>query len=152
MPGYPRILGGPYGYLFAKYNDRVEMWKEHYDVKWTVWLDEAAAPQSPEPSLAGLSIGRFEDENTLVFESSNFSEEPWGFGGGVNSSNQKQVISTFVLADDGLSFSYSYTVTDPVYLTGPRTVTGAMSKREDRAFGDEPPCDPEVSSMHLSAE
>ena len=55
------------------------------------------------------------------------------------------------LQADGLTIDYSYMITDPVYLTEPLTRAGVLRKEPDREFVNEP-CDPEISSLHLSVD
>jgi hypothetical protein len=148
--GFPKILNGPYGFRFDQYADRIEMLREHQDVRWTIWLNGADVPDDFKPSRVGFSSGSMEGNNILEFTTTGFTHEPWGGFRGIDSSDQKEVTAKFELQPDGLSINYTYTFTDPVYFTEPRTVNGRMRKQADREF-TEPPCDPEISSMHIDA-
>ena len=141
---------GSYGLKLTRYDDRMVMEKEHEDARITVWLDDAPSPLPP-PSHFGFSVGRFEDERKLVFEATRFTPAKWGISRGVDSSDQKHIAARFELRPDGRAIDFRYEVTDPVYLTAPVIRTGVMLKHPDREFIDEP-CDPEVSSLHLSSE
>ena len=55
------------------------------------------------------------------------------------------------LQPDGLAIEYSHVISDPVYLTEPITRSGVLHKEPDREFVNEP-CDPQISSLHLTAE
>ena len=142
---------GPYGLRFDRYEDRLTMEKEHQDVRVTVWLDGSAAPQNAPLGEFGTSVGHLEGENTLVFETTGFLPRKWGVSRGVDSSDQKRIEARFELHPDGSSIDFTYRVFDPVYLTEPLVRTGVLLKEADREFIDEP-CDPEISSLHLSQE
>jgi hypothetical protein len=141
---------GPYGLKFTRYDDRLVMEKEHQDVQVTVWLDESAARDEPAGHL-GFSIGHLEDEHTLVFETTRFTPAKWGVARGVDSSEMKRIKTRFELQPDGRAINFSYEITDPIYLTAPLIRKGVLLKQPDREFVDEP-CDPKISSLHLTQE
>jgi len=74
-----------------------------------------------------------------------------GVSRSVDSSDQKRIKARFELQPDVRSIDFTYRVFDPVYLTEPLVRTGVLLKEVDREFVDEP-CDPEISSLHLSQE
>ena len=63
----------------------------------------------------------------------------------------KHIKARFELQPRGLAIDFTYEITDPVYLTAPLIRTGVLLKKPDREFIDEP-CDPAISSLHLSQE
>lgn len=69
----------------------------------------------------GQSIGRWE-ENTLVVNTTNFSENRIGNGWGLPSSAEKRMEERFSLNSDKTSLTYEFLLTDPVYMTS--TVIG----------------------------
>jgi hypothetical protein len=140
---------GPYGLKFTRYDDRLVMEKEHQDVQVTVWLDEP--PEIPPPSHLGFSVGRLEGDDTLVFETTRFTPAKWGISRGVDSSEMKHIKTRFALQPGGRAIDFTYEITDPVYLTAPLIRTGMLLKKPDREFIDEP-CDPAISSLHLSQQ
>lgn len=71
-----------------------------------------------EESWQGHSIGRWQG-NTLEIETAKFADNSMGNGYGIPSSSQKRMQESITLSDDGSSFSYSFELTDPVYLTAP---------------------------------
>jgi len=142
---------GPYGLKFTRYDDRLVMEKEHQDVRISVWLDQAAARLDQPPSHLGLSVGRLEGDDTLVFETTRFTPAKWGLARGVDSSDKKRISARFELQPGGRAINFSYEITDPEYLTAPLVRTGVLLKQPEREFIDEP-CDPEISSLHLTDE
>jgi hypothetical protein len=150
--GVPRIVAYPYGMNWERQDDRILIHKEHLDEKRTVWLDANAEALTTEaPSYTGTSYGYFESDNHLVIETNNFLPTKWGSANGVNSSDQKSVVEHYWLADDGMSKSFSFTITDPLYLTEPATVSGNFNKAQNRDL-IETACDPAAASRHLTVE
>jgi hypothetical protein len=141
---------GPYGLMFTRFDDRLVIEKEHEDVQVTIWLNQPPATLPP-PSHLGLSVGRLEDDDSLVFETTRFTPAKWGISRGVDSSDMKRIAARFDLQPGGLAINFTYEITDPVYLTAPLLRTGTLLKKPDREFIDEP-CDPAISSLHLSQE
>lgn len=90
-----------------------------------------------EPSTWGYSEGWF-DEDALVIETSNFLADRWGSHTGVHSSNQKHLLETYRIGNDGFSLEVEMTLTDPVYLSEPVTFDYYLSKMSDRELLDVP--------------
>ena len=147
------IGGGPYGIRIDRHDDRLAIRGEHSNIDRdnVIWLDESAAPTDQPPSRQGLAIGRAEGDRAIVFEVTNYAAAKWGLGRGLDSSDRKHVSGRLELQADGLAINYSYSITDPVYLTEAITRGGVLRKEPDREFVNEP-CDPEISSLHLSVE
>ena len=147
------IGGGPYGIRIDRHEDRLAIMGEHTNVgeENAIWLDASAAPQNQPPSRQGLAIGQAEDDRTITFEVTNYVATKWGLDRGLDSSDRKHVSGRMELQADGLAINYSYEITDPVYLTEPLIRNGVLRKEPDREFVNEP-CDPEISSLHLSVE
>lgn len=148
--GVPRGLTGPYGYRIDRFDNRLEVHKEHDKGVWTIWLDEASVPDE-EPSRFGTSVGRFDSENLLLVEVTNFSAEKWELARGLDSSDQKSVSMRFAMQPNQRTIEVSYVISDPVFLTEPIERSFTWLKEPDRAFNDLP-CDPENSSFHLQFE
>ncbi len=146
----PGVLKSAYGYRFDRHADRLVMRKEHDDTQWTIWLDAYQAAVHSKPGRFGHSVGAIA-EGTLTFTTTQFVADEWGLTRGVDSSAQKQVSARYTLLEDGTTIEFEYTVTDPVYLTAPKTVTGVLLKEPDRPFIDEP-CDVENATLHLTPE
>ena len=144
--------GGPYGTRIDRHADRLEFASElrTWGSTYTIWLDPSAAPVDQPPSPSGLAIGQAQGD-TIVFEVTNYAPTKWGLGRGLDSSDRKHVSGRMELQSDGTEIEYSYVISDPVYLTEPLTRSGVLHKEPDREFVNVP-CDPEISSLHLSAE
>lgn len=145
-------LGGPYLVRFERFADRFVIQKEHGggDGRYVVWLDRDSMPENQPADRTGLAFGAF-DDNVLNFQIDNFAPSVWGVSRGLDSSVQKQVAGTFELSQDGRSITYSYEISDPVYLTEPIERSGTLLKQPDTEFVNEE-CDPAISSLHLTLE
>lgn len=137
-----------YATRIERYDDRLEVHKENSEHFFTIWLGEENAPDNHMPNRMGLTIGDFQDERTLVYRTTGFAPSKWGVSRGLDSSEQKEIDGRMVLAEDGMTLTVSWTLTDPVYLTEPISQSATVYKDHDREL-EIVPCDPEVSSMHL---
>ena len=102
--------------------------------------DSGAKPNSsPQPSVQGNSIGRWEGR-TLVVETTAFAPHALGLGLGLASSPAKHLVERLTIDDDGTGLAYEFELTDPQMLAAP--VTGAFRwvYRPDLTFMPEP-CD-----------
>lgn len=150
--GVPRIVLYPYGINWVRTAESIRIHKEHLDEKRVIWLNEMAENMADQPpSYVGTSIGRFESDRHLVVETTNFLPTRWGSANGVDSSEQKSVVEHYRLTEDGLRIEFSFTITDPVYLAEPATMTGAFNKAQNRDFV-ETGCDTNAASRHLTVE
>lgn len=111
--------------------------------------DGGAEPASstPQPSVQGHSIGRWEDK-TLVVETTAFAPHSLGLGLGLGSSPAKRLIERLTLDDDGTGLAYEFELTDFEALAAPVTGTLRWVYRPDLKFMPEP-CDRENARRFL---
>ena len=95
----------------------------------------------------GHSVGWFEDD-TLVVETSNFIADKWGIHTGISSSEEKHLVERFTMLNDGLNLKAEITVTDPVYLSEPKTFSHHWRKLVDRDVV-QAPCTMEAAMLYL---
>jgi hypothetical protein len=108
----------------------------------------AKHPADVKPSRQGHSVGRWEGD-TLVIDTIAFEPDPSGLGANVPSSAGKHTVERLTLTDDHLRLRYETTVEDPVYLTGPATLTQQWDHRPDLDFSqDTGPCDKNVAAKY----
>lgn len=108
----------------------------------------AEHPANVQASRHGHAIGRW-DGDTLVIDTIAFEPNPSGLGGNVPSSPRKHTIERLTLTEARTRLRYDITVEDPVYLSGPATLTQQWDHRPDLAFS--PPteaCDDEVAARY----
>lgn len=108
----------------------------------------AKHPANVQPSRQGHSIGRWDGE-TLVIDTIAFEPNPSGLGINVPSSAGKHLVERLSLAADHTRLRYEATVEDPVYLTGPGTLTQQWDHRPDLEFSqDTEGCDKAVAARY----
>jgi len=116
-------------------------------VERTIHMD-AKHPADVQPSRQGHSIGRWDGE-TLVIDTIAFEPNPSGLGANVPSSPGKHTVERLTLTADHPRLRYETTVEDPVYLTGPATLTQQWDHRPDLEFSqDTEGCDKDVAARY----
>ena len=117
--------------------------------KRIIHLGMEGHPEDIEPSIFGHSIGRLEENGTmLVVDTIGFSESTWGTARGIHQSEQKRVIEKYRLADNGERIEYlSYTM-DPTYLAEPLVRFLQYQNEKGRDFNLYE-CDTESATRHL---
>lgn len=146
--GVPRLILATYSHRWQRFDDRIVIEKERTPQLRTIYLDGLEQPQDFVPDELGFSTGHFENDGTLVVETTGFTATPWGNSRGLDSSDQKVVVERYKLINDGHAMSVSYIIDDPVFLTEPVTVVGEYQKGPDFEFVEET-CDPVTASRHL---
>jgi hypothetical protein len=150
--GVPKMTFYSYAINLKRDENAIYIDKEHLNEHRTIYFNKNRAELAdPAPSVVGTSIGRFESERHLVIETDNFLPTRWGLANGIDSSDQKLMIEHYRLTDDGMFIDISYTLTDPVYLEEPVTVTGQYRKAESREFMPVE-CDSATARRHLISD
>ena len=155
-PGYDCIERGlpffslyPYYLLWTRYEDRIDIISQQSTLIRTLYLNQDTHPDDVEPSPVGHSIARFDDDGSLLVDTSGFSAVRWGLAPGVDSSDQKRIKERFTLSEDGLRMNYSIMLEDPVYLIEPVIFSGSDHKVADVPF-ETYICDLEAAQKILS--
>lgn len=89
--------------------------------------------------------------DTLVVETDNFVADAWGIHTGISSSEKKHLVERFTMSDDGLKLAAEITVTDPVYLSEPKTFPPHWRKLVDRDVV-QAPCTMEAAMLYLEGD
>lgn len=98
-------------------------------------------------STLGHSIGTWNGE-TLVVDSTRFSDHPEGNAARLASGSQKHVVERFEIADDRTSLTYHYVLEDPEYLTEPVEGSEIWTYRPDLRYAASP-CDIATARRYL---
>jgi len=89
------------------------------DIERTIHLDLDQHPADLQPSVAGHSIGKWQD-GVLIVDTIGFApgyiHAPPFSGGAAKNSNQLHIVERFSLSEDGLSLNRQYEGEDPLYL------------------------------------
>ena len=119
-PGMPLTMGNPYPIEFVRQDENTIVMHAHeFDVTRVIHLNATADP-SVEESIMGYSVGRWEDENTLVVDTANINY-PYFNRVGISSGPDLTVHERFILDDEAGTLQYFTTITDPWALTEPYT-------------------------------
>ena len=118
--GMPTIMEAPYPFEFVSDGTSILWHNEEFDTVRTIHLSaDGATPDgsngeavAQSPSLLGFSVGRWEDERTLVVTTTQMG---WGHfdGQGVPLSASAVAVERFALSPQGDRLDYRITVTDP---------------------------------------
>jgi hypothetical protein len=115
-PGMPVPLFHPQPMEFTDDGDTIDLHHGYFDTRRTVHLDESLIATDQPASALGFSQGRWEDERTLVVETTRINYPYFDFRGTLQS-DEITITERFVLSDDQARLDYRVTISDPVALT-----------------------------------
>ena len=115
VKGMPPIMGAPYPIEFVDEGDTIVLRIEEYDLRRMIHMQPP--DESPEPSIQGHSIGRWEGD-TLEVETTAIN---YGYftTNGIPLSDDVEIIERFTPSEDASELAYEITVTDPATFTEP---------------------------------
>ena len=125
--------------------DDVAWIRAEYDATERIAYFDGRPPEGR--TVHGHSLARWQD-GVLIVETSNFTENPIGITAGLPSSTEKHLVERFTLDDDGQSLTYSFELTDPIYLAGPLVGQMRWLYRPNVDFALVP-CDPNATRSFL---
>lgn len=141
-PGMPATMGNPYPMQFVKVGENIEIHLEEFDVVRTIHMN-GNPDASVAPAALGYSMGRWQDETTLVITTDRINW-PYFNRVGVPQSEDVEVWERFVLDDGSGQLAYTIRVTDPATLLEPyeydalwKWVPGEVVSRYDCSTEDE---------------
>jgi hypothetical protein len=145
--GAPTLMLYPVANTITVQRDRVVMKIDWMGAERTIFLDGRRHPPASETFLHGHSVGRWEGD-TLVAETTNFSDHPLGLSTTLPSSTQKRLVERFRLNADGKGLTYSGTMEDAVYLARPVEWSRQWQYRPNMPHSNET-CDVEIARRFL---
>ena len=95
---------------------------QYFDQERTVYMDGRAHPPVDERTHEGHSIGWW-DGDTLVVDTTNFADDRSPYQNGVPSGAQKHVVERYLLRENGVHLTLTFTLEDPEYIEGLMTHT-----------------------------
>jgi len=118
------LQDGPYLIQITINEDEqtVTILNEFYDELRTVYMDGRTHPDIMERFATGHSTGRWEGE-TLVVDTTNFSDHRSPYQIGVPSGAQKHVVERYRLAESGSRAIVDFVLDDPEYIAEPLSDT-----------------------------
>src|SRR6185295_6343904 len=114
------------GTLFATAPNRIIIAGEQQRVWREIWMDGRALPKAvdvrgaPESRYYGYSVGHWENDNTLVIETTGVDERPWLDEAGHPRSSAAHITERYTRPDQ-YNLQLTVTVDDPKYYTKPWT-------------------------------
>jgi len=120
-PGMPYIMDSPHPHEFVDLGDTIELRVQLFDQVRTIHVNDAASAESQPASRLGYSVGRWEDDSTLVVHTSRINW-PYFDRIGTFQTEAVEVIERFSLSDDQSRLDYHMTVIDPAVFTAPATM------------------------------
>lgn len=142
--GMPSTMLNPYPMEFVDEGDRILLRIEEHDNLRLIHMSERLVePDSQPSSPLGFSVGHWQNEKTLVVETSGVNF-PWYDVSGTPQSDNIAFVETFTLSDDELSLDYERVATDAATFTEPRVfkrtwiaIPGIEIKRFDMDCSDD---------------
>lgn len=120
---------------------------EFWDEERTVYMDGRPHPPQSERFAGGHSIGWWEGE-TLVVDTTNFTDHRSPYQIGVPSGPQKHVVERYRLSQDGTRISVEFVLEDPQYIAEPLLHTRELIHSPQIEFRRYD-CDPATSRRFL---
>ena len=132
----PRLRCAPTNILFDWYfemdvnrivqaGDEIRMHYGSMGIERTIHLDQATHPDEIEPSVAGHSIGRWEDD-VLIVETVGFAPGILNADGRVPHSSELSIVERFSLDPAVPALRREYVAVDPLYFEGEFTGSDTM--------------------------
>lgn len=129
-------------------DDRALIHSDWMGAERVIYTDGRRPGDGQAPTLYGYSVGHWEGDS-LVVETTHFSENNSGVAAGIASGPQKRMRERFTLTDGGAGLSYSFVVEEPQYLTRPIEGSSRWDYRPDLS-PDDVPCDLESAARYLN--
>jgi len=117
-PGMPNAILNPYPIEIIDRGDQILIRIEEWEAVRTVDMVSETIPEDASGSLLGYSVGRWEDDRTLVVETARV-DFPYLDDAGTPMSNDARMIERFSLSQDGNELDYEIAVTDSENLVEP---------------------------------
>lgn len=118
VPGMPRINTDIHPHQFLQEGDNIVLIGEEFYAPRTIYMNSDANPEQQAVSPLGYSVGRWEDENTLVIETSRIDYHYLDLSG-IKQSDQVTVKERYVLSEEEGRMDYEVIANDPIMLTEP---------------------------------
>ncbi len=130
--GMPTTMFDPPPMEIRRYGEDISIHLMEYDIVRTIHMN--GGEENPESSRLGHSMGRWENENTLVVDTTHIN---WPFfdAWGTPQSEQINYNEKFTLADDGSRLEYVLTADDPVMFVEPVVLERAWRWMPGRKLG-----------------
>ena len=120
--GMPEIMLTPAPIEIVAGDDQIVIHTMWPDPPRTVYMSENSAAASAPPTHLGYSVGRWENEDTLVVTTSKVNW-PYFDRSGTPQSDQVTFVERFIMNEDRTRLDYVAIATDPVMFSAPAELT-----------------------------
>lgn len=117
-PGMPRINTAIHPHQFVKDGENIVLISEEFPLPRTIHMNADANPQTQPYSALGYSVGRWEDENTLLIDTTRIDYKLLDLSG-ILQSKEATVKERYILSDAENRIDYEVVVNDPIMLKEP---------------------------------
>lgn len=118
LPGLPRVNHGPHPHQFIQDGENILLLAEEFYLTRTIHMNTDLNPAEQPLSPLGFSVGHWQDENTLVVETSRINF-PYLNLGGYGQSDQVHISERYVLNEEEDRMDYEVIIRDPIMLSSP---------------------------------
>lgn len=118
--GMPHAMKNPQRYEIVEGDGEIYVRSQIFNIERTIHIENAEDPANQPPSRLGYSVGRWEDENTLVVETTRINW-PYFDTRGTPQTENVHVFERYTLSEDQSRLDFHMTVTDPATFTEPAT-------------------------------
>ena len=118
IPGMPRINSPIHPHEFIEDGDNIILLGEEFYFPRTIHMNSEADPAEQPYSKLGYSVGEWQDENTLLIETTRIDYQ-WLDLSGLGQSRELTVKERYVVSDAEGRVDYEVVVSDPIMLSEP---------------------------------
>lgn len=139
--GLPRMFGNPYNMTIHDGGDHYLLLYVDHNSPRRIWMDGRTPPADTIPTSNGYSVGHWEDDRTLVIETTHLLPG-WLDGSGLPMSGKgTRTVERYVFSEDHLSMDRTMTIHDPLY-TEPLTRVRGSAREDGLSPIEGESCDP----------
>jgi hypothetical protein len=153
--GFPRnVIFELRGLSFSTMPGKIAILHQYQKVWRDVWMDGRALPKNvdgkggPDSRMYGFSVGHWEDDNTLVIDSTGNDDRSWLNNAGYPHSANAHIQERYVRKDHN-NLSLTVTVDDPAMYTKPFTLGTTRFRWIPDQQTDEQMCIPSEASVYM---
>jgi len=118
--GMPHAMTNPQRYELIEGDGEIYVRAQFFNMERTIHIENAADPATQPPSKYGYSVGRWENDRTLVVETTRINW-PWYDTLGTPQSQNMHILERYTLSEDQSRLDFHMTMTDPSVFTEPAT-------------------------------
>ena len=118
--GMPHAMTNPQRYELVEGDGEIYVRAQFFNMVRTIHIENAEDPADQPPSRLGYSVGRWEDDRTLVVETSRINW-PYFDTQGTPQSEDVRVLERYTLSEDQSRLDFHMTIIDPATFTEPAT-------------------------------